>query len=537
MQTDYPCTISESTNAAITQHFVDLTLRQDNTFGSPQVGGQGGGSVQEADRVLEGTTSRQRRNQDEFLDRLDLIDVYRLPLVAATARELVARAAAAEWWEWPRRSQTAARLRGRAARLGVQLSTRYADAQAHKLELENAATGEVREVCTCKMLTCSACESARSARLRRWASDVVPSHDQAERARGRESCLLTLTLRDSGDAAADLALLRAAWPRFYLYLRRQLGVGPYLYTEELTAGRAGQGHVHWHVVLWLEPWVDYAELHRQWWSALARVQVGLGCDDIEIVKIKRAVGEAGERSRVLWSPRPDCGGVRPACGELPCSHHTPGAVDVQRNPLDDTPASAVGYVTKAGMASTAIARAAYALKTADEWVSAAPLAHYMVGRQGKRRVVPSLGFWRPAGLDVRRRSSDWRPTGRAFPARVDRGVPGWHEAFSEAAPRDRMGPLSSLAAGRGAGAGGDTAVKGAVGAAEPAQPLDGRGAEGNPPGRAGRSILRQNHRRGAGQGRGDSPALVRQGAGLCRIAPEWRGSGGQDGDAVEQGSA
>ena len=495
MQTDYPYPKSESTNAAIPQRSVGLTPCHDNTFGSPALAaGQGAGcgsaSTGEATRVLQGATSRQRQNHDEFVDALRQIDTYRQPLLVDLARGLADRA---DRLDDLHRPEAAARLRRRSARLGVGLADRWQDAQLNKLEIGNTETGEVRLVCTCRLLVCPTCEAARAARLSRWSAEVVPLHDEVERARGREPVMLTLTVRDSGDASADVALLRRAWPRFYLYLRRTLGVRYYFNAEEITTGRAGQGHVHWHVVTWLEPWVDYSELHRQWWDAIGRVMAKLHPDletaEVWTAPVPRSFGEAGPRTEVVWRARPDCGGDRQAvCGARPCSRHVPGNVDVQRNGVGGAEVAAA-YAGKAGAASTAIARAAYALKGADtdELVAAEPLARYMVGRIAKRRVSVSRAFWRHSdGRDVRRRVGPWCATGNSYPTRADAGVPGWFNAFSGAAPHPPMGLRSMRAAGRGAGAGVEAAVKGAVGAAQPAKPLDGRRDEGTPPGRAGR---------------------------------------------------
>jgi hypothetical protein len=81
--------------------------------------------------------------------------------------------------------------------------------------------------------------------------------------RGAMVVLITITLRHSGDVAADRKALADGWRRFYLAYRRRFGAFPYVGTHEVTPGDDGLGHPHAHIVaLW--PWRDWGKLNALW---------------------------------------------------------------------------------------------------------------------------------------------------------------------------------------------------------------------------------------------------------------------------------
>lgn len=115
---------------------------------------------------------------------------------------------------------------------------------------------------TCRQhLVCGHCRSKRSKRIgARIRAGVEAASSRRPRLRWH---LLTLTLRHSGDVAADRAALARGWRRFYKALHRRWGDFSYVGTWEVTAGRDGLGHPHAHVVaLW--PWRDWAVVSALW---------------------------------------------------------------------------------------------------------------------------------------------------------------------------------------------------------------------------------------------------------------------------------
>jgi hypothetical protein len=101
--------------------------------------------------------------------------------------------------------------------------------------------------------------------------------------------LLTLTARDSGDLAADLAKMRESWPKLRAWLHariraswaRRLGCSrdevparlartPFALVWEATDGEAGQGHAHAHAAMVL-PYVHVRALSAAWSGHLASV--------------------------------------------------------------------------------------------------------------------------------------------------------------------------------------------------------------------------------------------------------------------------
>lgn len=120
---------------------------------------------------------------------------------------------------------------------------------------------------------CEVCSHRRRARVRRR---ILPAIARAERravaqwnARGRErgrrpgARLVTLTVRDSGDAERDRRTITDAWRRFRAWLQRRQGAAPFVLCWEVTDGQAGVPHVHAHaVVVW--PWLPVKEAAEEW---------------------------------------------------------------------------------------------------------------------------------------------------------------------------------------------------------------------------------------------------------------------------------
>lgn len=75
--------------------------------------------------------------------------------------------------------------------------------------------------------------------------------------------LVTLTVRDSGDARADREAIVRAWVRMRAWLQRRVGARPYILAWEVTTGTTGLPHVHAHVVtVW--PRIPVRELAAEW---------------------------------------------------------------------------------------------------------------------------------------------------------------------------------------------------------------------------------------------------------------------------------
>jgi hypothetical protein len=114
-------------------------------------------------------------------------------------------------------------------------------------------------------ITCERCRTQRSRQLgQRIRAGLEVAH--ATGGAGAKLVLLTLTVRHSGDVAADRDAIAAGWRRLYKALRARWGTWPYVGVWEVTSGADGLGHVHAHVaVVW--PWRDWAEVRELWLRA------------------------------------------------------------------------------------------------------------------------------------------------------------------------------------------------------------------------------------------------------------------------------
>lgn len=287
--------------------------------------------------------------------------------------------------------------RARAAGLGVLPVDRTEESQAVPLELVSLTTGEIREVCRCRMPTCQDCQGARMGRYLRHASLCAIALDEQYAAVGmtigetpigegcigerRECVMLTFSLRDSGHPDDDAARFREAWPVWRAAAWREWGKVDFFRRQECTAGERAEkdGHVHVHMAAWLPAWFDYGKLHRWWWRALgwqpsidaATGMINCGCS-----------GFAGER------------------GAEPCPSHVPGGVRVDRRREGESHADAiVRYASKIASKHSTVA---YVLKneSAFDDFDTDALASYLNGQYGKREIAVSRGFWQLADKPV-----------------------------------------------------------------------------------------------------------------------------------------
>lgn len=395
-------------------------------------------------KLVIGSQLDYRSITGEFEIRLEKVGVYLQPLRAPIARRLVGRGRYIQGKCGGGKWHLA-----RAASLGRTLALRYNHGQNNRITLMHKETGEAVTTCTCRQQCCPDCEAGRARVLRRKTALVVPLHDRVMRDCGLEPAMLTFSLRDGlvATPAAAVAVFRLAWP----HMRRALAVAgcgeTYLRTEEFTAGEvtASGGHVHWHLVCWLPPFIDYAVMHRAWWRALALAGVDSDSGKVEVYRPQKVGFVGGRTARcVLWHERDDCGsdsddGSRSRCGAEPCSRHTPGSVNFARVSAGSTSSAqtAADYITKAAAAQ---AKIAYALKgdkgrkaivTDDDYRHT---AEYYAGRYCQRRFVTSLRFWAGGkdaiGADVVPKAafaSQWEPLARStgdWPARQEHPV-GW----------------------------------------------------------------------------------------------------------------
>jgi hypothetical protein len=90
--------------------------------------------------------------------------------------------------------------------------------------------------------------------------------------------MVTLTMRHSGDVAADVRRIARAWHRWCAWMRATIGhAPPYMRVREVTQGRSRDGHVHYHVIIAL-PFISWARARASWARAVAQddAQVDFG---------------------------------------------------------------------------------------------------------------------------------------------------------------------------------------------------------------------------------------------------------------------
>lgn len=121
---------------------------------------------------------------------------------------------------------------------------------------------------------CEVCSHRRKKRVRKKLLEGIARAERearyawsrGPRIRGTEprSSLLTLTVRDSGDAVRDRETITQGWKRLRAWLaKRGLRRIPFVLAWEVTDGTAGVPHVHAHAaVVW--PYVPTRELGAAW---------------------------------------------------------------------------------------------------------------------------------------------------------------------------------------------------------------------------------------------------------------------------------
>ena len=103
--------------------------------------------------------------------------------------------------------------------------------------------------------------------------------------------LVTLTAPHSGDLEVDRERFGAAWRQLSKRARAGNWWGAYAATYEVTAGAAGDGHLHLHVAV-VSAWVPYAQLHAGWRAAMPGALVL----DVQAAHKRRRPGRGGPPS-------------------------------------------------------------------------------------------------------------------------------------------------------------------------------------------------------------------------------------------------
>lgn len=162
-------------------------------------------------------------------------------------------------------------------RLGVRL--RQCGTVIMEVRCDGGRVATVPRPCR-QWWVCPTCRGRRANGMRRRIVDgLALAWYRATRgndARDFRIRLTTLTVRHTGDFAADRRRLADAWRGFYKRVtqakdshgRPWLGRFPYVAVWEVTPGRDGLGHPHIHVA-WVGPrFVDYGVLARMWRAAI-----------------------------------------------------------------------------------------------------------------------------------------------------------------------------------------------------------------------------------------------------------------------------
>lgn len=239
---------------------------------------------------------------------------------------------------------------------------RYADARARTIALERSAVvgqcGQrtIAKRCGCKgvrlepvgcgqVILCDRCRVRYYRRVRRRAltavtarlADAMTRWAVAGRRRGRrpQIVFLTLTVPRTVDGrrmplAERHRRLVEGWRKFRQWLHKRIGAFPFVALPELTAGSDGAGHLHYHAIcVW--PWWNWKQAIEQW-----RRATGIDAANAPDMKVVRSVRDAAH------------------------------------------------YVAK------------YATKGANcdgEGMTADLVGDFVATFYGKRRILPSVGFW------------------------------------------------------------------------------------------------------------------------------------------------
>ena len=118
---------------------------------------------------------------------------------------------------------------------------------------------------------CKACARRKYGRMRRKLSRAmrawrVKANVNRPRGWGQELrwCMVTLTVRHTGDLSADRETIELGWQRLRAWIQDKFKRSfPYALVYEFTAGRDSLGHVHAHVA-WLLPHVRWDKVSAAW---------------------------------------------------------------------------------------------------------------------------------------------------------------------------------------------------------------------------------------------------------------------------------
>lgn len=212
-------------------------------------------------------------------------------------------------FEWSWRGAIAPakrRWRRRARRLRSTDPARadYAKSRADSLAVDPLARADHCEEnvmwiqCGCKRFAhrvgcgqrwvCDHCRRRHYSRVRRRLLSALEGHSRTAES-GNSWVELRLSVRHSGDVAADRKRVVEAWRRLRSWLWKRIGARPFFLAHEVTPGRDELGHVHAHVLtLW--PTVrragsmDWGAVSAQW-----RRATGDAGALIHIAKIRKGV--------------------------------------------------------------------------------------------------------------------------------------------------------------------------------------------------------------------------------------------------------
>lgn len=217
----------------------------------------------------------------------DLLQPARLARSARFhAKGLRLKAAALAWGLEPDRARLAGSWHiSRARGLERPVKRRLGECGKNVIELCDHATGEVIiSPVGCQQALCPTCRKKRASKTARRLRAQLAGYTEYQRVNfKRKPQLWSITLRDSGNPAKDALIMREAWKNFRSTWRDSYGWAfPFIRYEEITTGKRGQGHNHWHAVVWHHPMGkrSLSQLNHWWKLALgtAARRLGTTCD-------------------------------------------------------------------------------------------------------------------------------------------------------------------------------------------------------------------------------------------------------------------
>lgn len=156
----------------------------------------------------------------------------------------------------------------RAQGLGKTIADRVAACGTTHVELVTQDGEVIEKALGCNQSACSTCATRKGARWAARLRAVVSAHDKDQRRRNRQATLITLTVRHTGDLAADRKAISKGWKRWRAWWHDRYGWAfTFAFVWEVTLGTAGDGHVHAHVVAWLPKWWSWQKGQAAWCRA------------------------------------------------------------------------------------------------------------------------------------------------------------------------------------------------------------------------------------------------------------------------------